>query len=92
VLREAVTDRPLEGARNLTNVVHARICDAHTFDPTGTSWREWTPATGRADWDRYLETLADGADQRTAKLAEQLAEAPPPWLVLQRHLWWSGGA
>ena len=81
VLREAVTDRPLEGARNLTNVVHARIRDAHTFDPTGTTWREWTPATGRADWDRYLETLADAADQRTAELAEQLAEAPPTWLT-----------
>lgn len=33
------------------------------------------------DWDRYLETLADAADQRTAVLAKQLAEAPPPWLT-----------
>ncbi|PVZ08239.1 MobF family relaxase [Actinomycetospora cinnamomea] len=81
VLREAVTDRPLDGARNLTNVIHARIRDAHTFDPQGTTWREWSPATGRADWNRYLETLADAADQRSAELAEQLAEAPPPWLT-----------
>ncbi|MDD7965517.1 MobF family relaxase [Actinomycetospora lemnae] len=81
VLRHAVTDRPLDGARNLTNVIHARIRDAHTFDPQGTTWREWRPTTGRADWDRYLETLADAADQRTAELAEQLAENPPSWLT-----------
>ncbi|GAA4893170.1 MobF family relaxase [Actinomycetospora straminea] len=81
VLREAVTDRHLDGARKLTNVIHARIRDAHTFDPQGTTWREWSPATGRADWDRYLETLADAADQRAGELAEQLAEAPPPWLT-----------
>ncbi|MDD7942498.1 MobF family relaxase [Actinomycetospora lutea] len=81
VLRDSVTDRPLEGARNLTNVIHARIRDAHTFDPQGTTWCEWSPATGRADWNRYLETLADAADQRTAELAEQLADGPPPWLI-----------
>jgi hypothetical protein len=81
VLREAVTDRPLDGSRNLTNVIHARIRDVHIFDPQGETWREWTPATGRSDWDQYLERLADAADQRTAELAEKLAEAPPPWLT-----------
>ncbi|GLZ49481.1 hypothetical protein Acsp06_56660 [Actinomycetospora sp. NBRC 106375] len=81
VLHDAVADRPLDGARNLTNVIHARIRDAHTFDPQGTTWREWTPGTGRPDWDQYLEALADAADQRTAELAEELAETPQPWLT-----------
>ncbi|MDD7967789.1 MobF family relaxase [Actinomycetospora lemnae] len=81
VLREAVTDRPLDGARNLTNVIHGRIRDAHTFDPEGRTWADWTPATGRADWDRYLSSLANAADQRGAELGEQLATSPPRWLA-----------
>ncbi|MDD7922790.1 MobF family relaxase [Actinomycetospora chibensis] len=81
ILREAVADRPLAGARNLTNVVHGRIRDAHTFDPEGRTWTDWTPATGRADWDRYLTSLAEAADRRSAEMGEQLAEAPPRWLT-----------
>ncbi|GLZ49229.1 hypothetical protein Acsp06_54140 [Actinomycetospora sp. NBRC 106375] len=81
VLREAVTDRPLDGARNLTNVVHGRIRDAHTFDPDGRSWADWTPSTGRADWDQYLTALADAADRRSAELGEELASTSPTWLT-----------
>ncbi|WP_328304473.1 MobF family relaxase [Actinomycetospora sp. NBC_00405] len=81
VLREAVTDRPLEGARNLTNVIHGRVRDAHTYDPVGRSWTDWTPATGRADWDRYLASLADAADRSSAELGDQLAAEPPAWLT-----------
>ena len=81
VLREAVADRPLEGARNLTNVVHARIRDAHQFDPEGTAWSEWVPTTGRSDWDGYLTSLAEAADDRAAELAEGLAVDGPRWLT-----------
>ncbi|MFC5136781.1 MobF family relaxase [Actinomycetospora rhizophila] len=81
VLRDAVTDRPLDGARNLTNVIHGRMRDAHTYDPEGRTWADWTPATGRADWDRYLSSLADAADRRSAELGGQLAAEPPRWLT-----------
>jgi conjugative relaxase-like TrwC/TraI family protein len=81
VLRQAVTDRPLDGARNLTNVIHGRMRDAHTYDPTGRTWADWTPATGRADWDRYLSSLADAADHRSAEHGDQLAAEPPRWLT-----------
>ncbi|MDD7941681.1 MobF family relaxase [Actinomycetospora lutea] len=81
VLREALADRPLDGARNLTNVIHGRIRDAHTFDPTGQTWADWTPATGHADWDRYLTSLAQAADRRSAELGQQLAATLPRWLT-----------
>ena len=81
VLREAVTGRPLDGARNLTNVIHGRIRTAHDFDPVGTTWTEWTPTTGRPDWDTYLGELAQAADQRAAVLAAELADDPPEWLT-----------
>ncbi|NYD39861.1 MobF family relaxase [Actinomycetospora corticicola] len=81
VLREAVTDRPLDGARNLTNVIHARVRDAHDYDPAGSTWTDWVPTTGRDDWDRYLTGLAEAADDRAAELAEQLAAEPPSWLT-----------
>ncbi|MEJ2862589.1 MobF family relaxase [Actinomycetospora flava] len=81
VLRDAVTDRPLDGARNLTNVIHGRIRDAHTFDPEGQRWADWTPRTGRSDWDRYLTSLADAADQRAHKVGQQLTAEQPRWLT-----------
>jgi conjugative relaxase-like TrwC/TraI family protein len=81
VLRDAVTDRPLDGARNLTNVIHARVRDAHDYDPAGRKWTEWVPTTGRNEWDRYLTGLAEAADERAAELAEQLAEEPPAWIT-----------
>ena len=81
VLRDAVAGRPLDGARNLTNVIHGRIRTAHDFDPVGTTWSEWTPTTGRPDWDTYLGELAQAADQRAAALAAELAADPPEWLT-----------
>ena len=83
VLRDAVTDRPLEGARNLTNVIHGRIRDDHhdRLDPVGTSWADWTPRSDRPDWNAHLAALADAADQRADQLGAQLAADPPTWLT-----------
>lgn len=83
VLHDAVADRPLDGARSLTNVIHGRIRDDHQgrLDPVGTSWADWTPHTGREDWDRYLASLADAADQRADQLGRELAADPPGWVT-----------
>ncbi len=83
VLTDAVTDRPLDGAHNTTNVLVARITDGgnRRFDPVGHTWAEWVPATGRADWDSWLTELAAAADNRTAQLGRDAATNASPWAV-----------
>ncbi|MEJ2865320.1 MobF family relaxase [Actinomycetospora flava] len=83
VLHDAVADRPLDGARSLTNVIHGRIRDDHDdrLDPQGSSWADWTPHTGLGDWDHYLTSLAEAADQRADQLGRELAANPPVWLT-----------
>ena len=52
----AVADRPLDGARNLSNVIYSRIRDAHAFDPVGRHGPSGCPArttrSGTATWPR----------------------------------------
>ncbi len=83
VLTDAVTERPLSGANNTTNVLVSRITDGGTrrFDPHGDSWSQWLPATGRPAWDAYLAGLAHAADQRAAVLGRETAEQAPAWAV-----------
>lgn len=83
LLVDAVTERPLTGATNTTNVLHSRITDGNTrrFDPLGSTWAEWAPRTGDADWDTYLAALAAAADERAAELGRAAAEDPPAWTV-----------
>jgi len=83
LLRDAVTKHPLTGATNTTNVLHSRITDGNTrrFDPIGTSWADWAPRTGDADWDAYFGTLAAAADRRTAELGREVADAAPAWAL-----------
>ena len=82
-LHDAIADRPLDGARSVTNVIHGRIRDDHEdrLDPVGTTWAEWTPHVGLDDWDRYLASLAEAADQRANQLGRELADDPPSWLT-----------
>jgi hypothetical protein len=79
VLHDALADRPLDGARNLANVIHARIRDAHRYDPAGETWADWTPRTHNLEWNTYLAALAEAADQRTATLGREAAERAPRW-------------
>jgi hypothetical protein len=80
---DAVTERPLAGATNTTNVLHSRITDGNTrrFEPIGANWAEWAPRTGHADWDAYLGALAAAADQRVAELGREVAEEAPAWAL-----------
>lgn len=83
LLVDAVAERPLTGAKNTTNVLHARITDGNTrrFDPVGATWADWTPRTGDHEWDTYLGALAAAADQRAAELGRVAAKDAPVWAV-----------
>jgi len=83
VLVDAVTDRPLTGATNTTNVIAARITEGHTrrFDPQGDTWADWVPRTDSPEWTAYLADLAAAADRRTTQLGRDTAAQPPAWAV-----------
>ncbi|MFP5023512.1 MobF family relaxase [Pseudonocardia phyllosphaerae] len=79
VLRGAVGRGPLDGSRNLSNVVYARIRDSHRLDPTGERWADWIPRTDNPEWRDYLTRLARAADDRASDLGAEAAEDPPRW-------------
>ncbi|MCE0763371.1 relaxase domain-containing protein [Pseudonocardia kujensis] len=81
VLTEAVAGRSLDDARNATNVLYSRITDRHRFDPTGTTWADWTPRVDDPEWQRYLDRLASAADGRAVELGEEVAREAPRWAV-----------
>ena len=81
VLADAITERPLSGARQLTNVIYHRITNSYRLDPTGDSYAERVPQVGDPEWQRYLNGLAESADTRRHELGQQLAEEPPPWAI-----------
>ena len=81
VLHDAVADRPLDGARNLTNVIYSRIRDERRFDPVGDTWADWTPRTDNAEWNDYLAELAAAADRRADELGERIAAEPQAWAL-----------
>jgi hypothetical protein len=81
VLTDAVTCRPLTGARQLTNVIHHRIADTVPLDPVGDTYGEWVPKVEDPQWQTYLATLADTADQRRMELGDQVASELPQWAV-----------
>jgi hypothetical protein len=82
-LTDAITDGPLTGAKNLTNVLYARITDSGTrrFDPTGSTYADWTPRIDNPEWNDYLTALATAADQRAAELGRAAAAEASAWAV-----------
>ena len=82
VLRAAVEGRPLDGARNLTNVLHTRITDAGLpLDPTAATWATRVPRLDDPTWQTYLDQLAAVVDERTTVLGETAAAEQPIWAV-----------
>jgi hypothetical protein len=82
VLRDAITSRPLEGARQLTNVLHHRITDAVvSLDPVGDSYRDWVPRVEDPQWRHYLDQLANAADARRHDLGREVADGKPQWAI-----------
>ncbi|AEA22317.1 TrwC relaxase [Pseudonocardia dioxanivorans CB1190] len=82
VLTVAVEGRPLDGARNLTNVIYTRITDAGLpLDPTADTWAARVPRLDDPTWQTYLDQLAGVIDERTAALGAAAADEQPAWAV-----------
>jgi hypothetical protein len=81
VLHDAVTERSLGDARQITNVIHTRITTnrALSLDPVGDAFTAWTPAVDNPDDQRLLTVLAQVADTRARELGTQAAKEQPVW-------------
>jgi conjugative relaxase-like TrwC/TraI family protein len=81
VLTDAITARPLTGARQLSNVIHHRITETVTLDPGSDRYTDWIPQVGNPRWRSYLEQLAADADARRDQLGRDTADTQPPWAI-----------
>jgi len=82
VLTAAIEGRPLDGARNLTNVLHTRITDAGLpLDPVAATWAARVPTVADPEYQRYLDQLGAVVDERAAALGAAVAADPPAWAL-----------
>ena len=81
VLLDAVTSRPLDDARQVTNVLHHRITESVSLDPVGETYADWIPRVDDLEWRAYLTQLADTADARRHQLGAEIAASPPQWAL-----------
>ena len=81
VLTDAVTQRSLDDARQITSVLQARISDRVSLDPVGETFAEWVPEVADPQWQTYLATLAGAADDRRNDLGRDVAADAPLWAV-----------
>jgi conjugative relaxase-like TrwC/TraI family protein len=81
ILHDAITERSLGDARQLTNVIHTRITTnpALSLDPVGDSFTDWMPQAEHPDDQRLLTVLATTADNRARELSAQAVEEQPVW-------------
>jgi conjugative relaxase-like TrwC/TraI family protein len=81
VLTDAITSRPLDDARQISNLIHHRISEAVSLDPAGSRYADWVPVVDNAAYQAYLHRLARAADQRRDELGRQIAEEQPQWAI-----------
>jgi conjugative relaxase-like TrwC/TraI family protein len=81
VLTDAVTERGLDDARQISNVIHHRISESVTLDPVGSRHADWIPRVDDPAWQRYLTDLARDADHRRDELGREVAQQQPQWAV-----------
>jgi len=81
VLQAAIASRPLDGARQITNVLYKRITESVSLDPVGDTFADWIPRVEDADQRAYLTALAAAADARRTRLGEQVADRLPQWAI-----------
>jgi hypothetical protein len=83
VLLDALTERSLGDARQLTNVLHDRITTnpALSLDPVGDSYTQWIPTLTNPEDHRFLTALAHAADTRRRELADDVADQQPRWAL-----------
>jgi hypothetical protein len=99
VLRDAVTEQDFQGARQLTNILYARITTNPnlSLDPIGDTYTHRVPQVDNPDDHHFLTVLATAADTRRAELATQALTDPPAWALQafgppptdphQQHAW-----
>jgi hypothetical protein len=80
-LTASVTERSLHGAQQISNVLFHRLTDGRTFDPVGTTFGDWTPATNDPELADHLAALSGAADARRGQLGAHLAAEPPAWAL-----------
>jgi hypothetical protein len=80
-LTNAVAQRSLDDARQITSVLHSRISDRVSLDPLGDTFADWTPTVDDPQWQTYLTTLAGAADDRRRDLGRKTATDAPIWAV-----------
>jgi conjugative relaxase-like TrwC/TraI family protein len=83
VLHQAVTERDLRGARQLSNVLYDRITTNPrlSLDPVGDTYTDRAPTTDDPDDQRFITALTHAADTRQANLGAHAVEQPPAWAL-----------
>ena len=79
VLRRAINSQPLTGVRDVGAVVDARAREhvKGVVPQPPKPWSERVPDTGHEERREYLTQVAAAMDDRTRRLGEHTAEAPP---------------
>src|SRR5699024_11184603 len=81
VLTDTISNRPLDGARQLANVIHHRITSEYDLTPRDGNYTDRVPHVDDPDWRTYLDSLATAADQRQHELGKEVAEQAPQWAI-----------
>ena len=81
VLHEAVRERDLSGARDITAVIDARIRRrTRSIVPLpAPAWSEQIPAIADVERRTYAVQIAALMDQRKRRIGEHIASTTPPW-------------
>lgn len=82
VVRDAVGERSLSGARRVAQVTHSRIAETlrGNLTPSVDSFADAVPTTNGA-WNSYVTRLAELADDRRRTLGTEMANDAPQWAV-----------
>jgi hypothetical protein len=80
-LVDAVRSRELDDAKQISNVLRARITVAGDLDPVGDTDTDRIPAVDNPQDRTYLAALAATADQRQADLGCQALVETPQWAM-----------
>ncbi|WP_328321838.1 relaxase domain-containing protein [Kribbella sp. NBC_00382] len=79
VLSEAIQQRSLDDARNVSFVIQDRIKQATVLDTVGETYAERLPQIDDPQWASYLADLAREADARAEELGAEVATEQPQW-------------
>jgi hypothetical protein len=84
LVRQAVTEWPLDDAEDVAAVLDHRIRarTAGQVPHPAENWSQRVPETADPAHQQYLHELAAAMDDRTERIGEHLAAKPPAWAIL----------